>query len=154
MTAKALISFDGADFSPLTNGEDIVALARAAGVRRVTVLKGDVEKSPLERSVEAGGLEWTLLSPVEFMSNALEWAGSVRFEGVVREAFPELAGDESVARWRREGYPDEDAAFFLTMRTDPPEAGCTVLPTVEKVTGRPARAFAQWVRENAAAFGG
>ncbi|MFI0504581.1 hypothetical protein ACH3WN_17360 [Streptomyces albogriseolus] len=68
--------------------------------------------------------------------------------------YAELSRDEIVARWRREGYSDEDVAFLLTMRTDPPEAGYTVLPTVEKVTGRPARTFAQWVRENAAAFGG
>ncbi|MER5426983.1 NmrA family NAD(P)-binding protein [Streptosporangium roseum] len=209
--AAHLISFDGADFSPLTNGPEIVELARKAGVRKVTVLKGEVTKSPLEKAVEAGGLEWTHLSPVEFMSNALEWAESVRTEGVVREAFAgarsamiheadiasvaatalttdghagqeywltgpealtppekvrtisdvlgrdvryvELTKDEIVAEWRRTGYSDEDVEFFLAMRTDPPEAGYTVLPTVEEVTGRPARTFAQWVRENAAAFG-
>ncbi|ACZ88206.1 NmrA family NAD(P)-binding protein [Streptosporangium roseum] len=209
--AAHLISFDGADFSPLTNGPEIVDLARKAGVRKVTVLKGEVTKSPLEKAIEAGGLEWTHLSPVEFMSNALEWAESVRTEGVVREAFAgarsamiheadiasvaataltadghagqeywltgpealtppekvrtisdvlgrdvryvELTKDEIVAEWRQTGYSDEDVEFFLAMRTDPPEAGYTVLPTVEEVTGRPARTFAQWVRENAAAFG-
>ncbi|WP_436763826.1 NmrA family NAD(P)-binding protein [Streptosporangium sp. V21-05] len=209
--AAHLIGFSGEDFSPLTNGEEIVDLARKAGVRKVTVLKGDVTKSPLEEAVEAGGLEWTHLSPVEFMSNALEWAESVRDEGVVREAFAgarsamiheadiaavaataltteghagqeywltgpqaltppekvrvigtvlgrevryvELTKDEVVAEWRGNGYSDEDVEFFLTMRTNPPEAGYTVLPTVEKVTGKPARTFAEWVRENAAAFG-
>jgi uncharacterized protein YbjT (DUF2867 family) len=59
-------------------------------VRKVTVLKGDVTKSPLEEVVEASGLEWTHLSPVEFMSNALEWAESVRKAGVVREAFADV----------------------------------------------------------------
>ncbi|MEU4540850.1 NmrA family NAD(P)-binding protein [Streptosporangium sp. NPDC023825] len=209
--AAHLIGFSGEDFAPLTNGAEIVDLARKAGVRKVTVLKGDVTKSPLEEAVEAGGLEWTHLAPVEFMSNALEWAESVRDEGVVREAFAgarsamiheadiaavaataltadghagqeywltgpqaltppekvrvigdvlgrevryiELTRDEIVAEWRRTGYSDEDVEFFLAMRTDPPEAGYTVLPTVEKVTGRPARTFAEWVRENAAAFG-
>ncbi|MEU2369382.1 NAD(P)H-binding protein [Streptomyces pseudogriseolus] len=212
VTAAHLIGFDGENHSPLTHGDEIVALAREAGVRRVTVLGGDVEKGPLELAVETSGLEWTRLSPVEFMSNTLEWAESVRTEGVVREAFPgtgsalvheadiaavaavaltedghagreywltgpevltppdqvrviadvlgrkvryvELSLEERVARWRREGYSDEDIEFFVTMRTDPPEAGRTVLPTVEKVTGRPARTFAAWVRENAAAFGG
>ncbi|MFI7444291.1 NmrA family NAD(P)-binding protein [Nonomuraea indica] len=209
--AAHLISFDGADFTPLTNGPEIVALAREAGVRKVTILKGDVGKSPLEEAVEAGGLQWTHLAPVEFMSNALEWAESVRTEGVVREAFPDarsamihdadiaavaaaaltgdghagqeywltgpealtpaekvrtisevigrevryvpLSTDEVVEQWRQEGYSDEDVAFFLAMRTDPPIPGDTILPTVEQVTGRPARTFAQWVRENAAAFG-
>ncbi|MEU4408879.1 NmrA family NAD(P)-binding protein [Streptosporangium sp. NPDC023963] len=209
--AAHLIGFSGEDFAPLTNGAEIVDLARKAGVRKVTVLKGDVTKSPLEEAVEVGGLEWTHLAPVEFMSNALEWAESVRDEGVVREAFAgarsamiheadiaavaataltadghagqeywltgpqaltppekvrvigevlgrevryiELTRDEIVAEWRRTGYSDEDVEFFLAMRTDPPEAGYTVLPTVEKVTGKPARTFAEWVQENAAAFG-
>lgn len=211
VSAAHLICF-GDDYAPLTNGAELVDLAKRSGVRKVTVLKGDVTKSPLEEAVEAGGLEWTYLAPVEFMSNALEWAESVRTEGVVREAFAdaksamiheadiaavaavaltteghagqeywltgpealtppekvrtiseilgrevryvELSEDEVVAQWRQTGYSDEDIAFFLAMRTNPPEAGYTVLPTVADVTGRPARTFAQWVRENAAAFGG
>lgn len=211
VSAAHLINFNGADFSSLTNGAEIVDLAKRAGVRKVTVLKGDVTNSPLEEAVEAGGLEWAYLAPVEFMSNALEWAESVRTEGVVREAFPgaksamiheadiaavaataltsdghagqeywltgpqaltppekvrtisdvlgrevryvELTRDEVVAQWRQTGYSDEDIEFFLAMRTNPPQAGYTVLPTVENVTGKPARTFAHWVQENAAAFG-
>jgi hypothetical protein len=38
------------------------------------------------------------------------------------------------------------------MEHDPPEIGRVVQPTVERVTGRPGRTFAQWVREHAAAF--
>lgn len=212
VTAAHLITFDGADFSPLSNGAEIVAAAERAGVRRLTVLRGGVDKSPVEEAVEAGDAEWTFLSPVEFMSNALEWTESVRTESVVREAFPEAASamvheadiaavaataltraghagrdywltgpqaltppekvhvigdvlgcdvryvelsrDEVVARWRAEGHSAEDIDFFLMMRTNPPEAGYTVLPTVEEVTGAPARAFAQWVREHADAFRG
>jgi hypothetical protein len=67
--------------------------------------------------------------------------------------FVELSKDEMIAAWREQGYSDGDIEFFVMMRTDPPEAGRAVLPTVEQVTGRPARTFAQWVRENAAAFG-
>lgn len=51
------------------------------------------------------------------------------------------------------GCSAEDIEFFVTMRTNPPEAGYTVLPTVQEVTGRPARTFAQWVREHAAIIG-
>jgi uncharacterized protein YbjT (DUF2867 family) len=202
--AAHLINVYGADPAP------IVAALREAGVSRVTVLRGDVTKSPLEEAIEDSGLEWTWLSPVEFMSNALEWAESVRTEGVVREGFPEarsamvheadiaavaaaaltgaghagqdywltgpqvltppekvrvigevlgreiryveLSTDEIVTQWRDAGFSADDIAFFLAMRTDPPAAGYTVLPTVEKVTGRPARSFADWVREHAAAF--
>ncbi|RCV50354.1 NAD(P)H-binding protein [Marinitenerispora sediminis] len=208
--AAHLITFGGRDYAPLTNGAEIVEIARKAGVHRVTVLKGDVAKSPLEEAVEAGGLDWTYLAPVEFMSNTLEWAESVRTEGTVREGFPdaesamvhdadiaavaaaaltsdghagqeywltgpepltvpqrvrtisevlgrevrfvELSTDEVVAGWRAAGFSDDDVRFFLAMRTDPPISGRTVLPTVEEVTGRPARTFAQWMRENAAAF--
>lgn len=208
--AAHLITVNGAGHSDLITGPEIVGLAASAGVQRVTVLAGGVAPSPLETAVRAGGVEWTRLSPVEFMSNAREWTASVRDEGVVREAFAdvrsamvheadiaavaavaltsdghagqdywltgpqaltppekvrtisdvlgrdvrfvELTRDEIVADWRRSGYSDEDVEFFLAMRTDPPEAGHTVLRTVEQVTGTPARTFAQWVQENAAAF--
>lgn len=210
--AAHLITFDGADLSPLRTGAEIVKLAQTAGVRRVTLLAGDASKSPLEQAVEASDLEWTRLSPVEFMSNALEWAESVRTEGVVREGFPtaksamvheadiadvaavaltspghagreywltgpealtppekvrviaevlgrevryvELSRDEVVAQWRAAGFTEPDIEFFLAMRTNPPEAGYTVLPTVPEVTGRPARTFAEWVAEHRAAFTG
>jgi uncharacterized protein YbjT (DUF2867 family) len=208
--AAHLINFNGADFSPLTTGPQIMELAVRAGVGKVTVLKGEVDKSPLEEAVEVSGLQWTKLVPVEFMSNVLEWAGSVRAEGVVREAFAdaksalvhdadiasvaataltgdghhgkeywltgpeamthqekvktisavlgreiqyvELAKDEVVRQWQQSGFGADDIEFFLAMRTNPPEAGYTVQPTVEQVTGQPARTFEQWVRQNAAAF--
>ncbi|MCY1060791.1 NmrA family NAD(P)-binding protein [Nannocystis sp. SCPEA4] len=212
VAAVHLITFHGDDFAPLANGEEIVALAQRAGVRRVTVLKGDVTRSPLELAIAASGLEWTFLAPVEFMSNTLEWAEAIRTDGVVREGFAamksaliheadiaavaatalttdghagreylltgpqaltpperlqilekvlgrplrfvELRRDEIVGRWRAAGFGDSDVEFFLKMRTEPPAAGYTVLPTVERVTGRPARTFARWVQEHAAAFGG
>lgn len=212
VTAAHLIGFDGADYSPLANGAEIVDLAQRSGVRAVTVLRGGFDKNPLEEAVEASGLEWTYLLPTEFMANTLEWAESVRGEGVVRAAFPdaksamiheadiaavaavalthdghagqeywltgpealttreqvkvigevlgrdvgfvELTTDEITAQWRGQGYSEDDIAFFLSVRTDPPEAGYTPLPTVEQVTGRPPRTFAQWVRDHAAEFGG
>ncbi|MFE2044040.1 NmrA family NAD(P)-binding protein [Streptomyces sp. NPDC059477] len=211
VTAAHLISF-GDDYAPLDNAREIVAAAVTAGVRKVTVLKGGTERTALDEALAAGALEVTSLAPVEFMSNALEWADAVREEGVVREGFAgmpssmvheadiaavaaavltgdghdgreywltgpealtapervaviaevlgrdvrfvELSPDEMVARWRAQGFGDDDIGFFLAMRTDPPLAGRTVLPTVAEVTGRPARTFAQWVREHAAAFGG
>ncbi|MFE9662618.1 NmrA family NAD(P)-binding protein [Streptomyces sp. NPDC005955] len=211
VAAAHLISF-GDDYAPLDNGPRIVDAAVRAGVRRVTVLKGGTEKTELDAAVEASGMEYTYLAPVEFMSNALEWGESVRTEGVVREGFPdvasslvheadiaavaatalttgghsgkeywltgpealtapekvrvisevlgrevryvELSRDEIVTGWRAQGFSEEDVEFFVTMRTRPPAAGRTVLPTVEEVTGKPARTFAEWVRENRAAFGG
>ncbi|MGH8908959.1 MAG: NAD(P)H-binding protein [Egibacteraceae bacterium] len=86
VTSMHLITFGGDDYAPLRTGPEIVELATKAGVRRITVLMGG-EKGPVEQAVEASDLEWTHLQPVEFMANALEWAASIRAEGVVREPF-------------------------------------------------------------------
>ncbi|MDI6105272.1 hypothetical protein QLQ12_42490 [Actinoplanes sp. NEAU-A12] len=61
---------------------------------------------------------------------------------------------EQQARDQRhaEGFPDEVIEFFVWAHGSTPEIGYTVAPTVERVTGRPARTFAQWARENANHF--
>ncbi|MDA2808775.1 SDR family oxidoreductase [Nocardiopsis suaedae] len=208
--AAHLITFGGDDFAPLDTGPQIADLCARNGARRVTVLGGDVEPGPVEGAVEAAGLSWTRLAPVEFMANKREWAPSVAAESTVRAAFADvpsalvheadiadvaaavLASDghggreypltgpealtvrdqvrivadvldrdvrlveqsreEAVEEWRAAGFSAEDIAFFLAMRTDPPEFGYSVRPTVQEVTGRPARTFAQWVGEHALAF--
>ena len=81
-----LITFGGALFAPLETGAEIAGLARKAGVRRITVLHGG-GPTPLEDAVRASGLNWTVVMPVEFMSNALEWAESVRTTDEVQEPF-------------------------------------------------------------------
>lgn len=88
VTATHLISF-GDDLSELTNAAEIIELAADAGVRRATVLHGGMAHNPLHAALDASPLEWTSLAPVEFMSNALEWADAVRTEGVVRAGFAE-----------------------------------------------------------------
>jgi uncharacterized protein YbjT (DUF2867 family) len=82
-----LINFGGDDYAPLQTGAEIVAMATKAGVKRVTVLRGGGDKGTVETSVEASSLTWTFLQPVEFMSNILEWAPSIREEGAVRLPF-------------------------------------------------------------------
>ncbi|MFJ8588497.1 NAD(P)H-binding protein [Streptomyces sp. NPDC093595] len=204
-----LITFGGAYFAPLETGPRIVELAREAGVRRVTVLNGG-GPTPLEDAVRASGLPWTVVMPVEFMSNALEWAEGIRTRDEVREPFTgrlsamvhegdigavaavaltedghagqeylvtgpevltlrdkteaiaaargravrlvELSEAEAVARWRAEGRPQDVIDFLLDVYGNTPVEGRTVLDTVEKVTGRPARTFRQWAREHAEAF--
>ncbi|WP_432066888.1 NAD(P)H-binding protein [Streptomyces sp. C10-9-1] len=73
--------------------------ARAAGVRRVVKLSAAGVLDPLaddaitrwqrrnEELWEHSGLEWTLLRPRAFMSNALAWAPGVRERGVVRALY-------------------------------------------------------------------
>lgn len=205
-----LITFGGAAFTPLQTGPRILELARAAGVRRVTVLHGG-GPTPLEDAVRAAdGVDWTVLMPVEFMANALEWAAGITATGEVREPFVsrlsamvhegdigavaavalteeghagqeymitgpevltvgdkvktlaaavgrkialvELTEEEAVAQWRAAHLTQDVIDFLLEAYGNTPEVGRTVSGTVEKVTGRPARTFAQWTAEHAGAF--
>jgi uncharacterized protein YbjT (DUF2867 family) len=204
-----LITFGGEYFAPLETGPRMVELAREAGVRRVTVLNGG-GPTPLEDAVRASDLPWTVVMPVEFMANALEWADGIRTRDEVCEPFTgrlsamvheadigavaavaltedghagqeylvtgpelltvrdkadaiaaargravrlvELSEAEAVARWRAEGRPQDVIDFLLEVYGDTPPEGRTVLDTVQKVTGRPARTFAEWARAHAGAF--
>ncbi len=204
-----LITFGGEFFAPLGTGEEILALAAKAGVRRVTVLHGG-GPTPTESAVRAGELAWTVVMPVEFMANALEWAPGIRSEGVVREPFVgrlsamvheadigavaavaltedghggreylvtgpealtvgdkvtalaaargadvelvELTEEQALENWRAQGMAEDVMAFLISVYRDTPPEGRTVTDTVEKVTGRPARTFAQWAGEHADHF--
>lgn len=209
VTGLHLITFGGEYFAPLTTGREIVALASKAGVQRITVLNGG-GPSPLQEAVEAGDVGWTLVMPVEFMANALEWAEGVRTEDSVAEPFvdrlsamvheadigavtavaltedghagrtytltgpetltvrdkvrilaaargrevalTELSAEQAAGRWLGAGMDRETVAFLLDVYGNTPEVGRTVVDTVERVTGRPARTFAQWAAEHADAF--
>ncbi|MFD4976318.1 SDR family oxidoreductase [Streptomyces sp. NPDC058424] len=210
VTGLHLITFGGASFAPLETGLRILELARAAGVRRVTVLHGG-GPSLLEDAVRANDdVDWTVLMPVEFMANCLEYADGIVASDEVREPFvsrlsamvhegdigavaavalteeghggqeyvitgPELltVGDkvatiaaargreialvelneeQAVAQWRAAGHREDVIGFLLEAYGNTPEVGRTVVDTVEKVTGYPARTFAQWAAEHADAF--
>jgi uncharacterized protein YbjT (DUF2867 family) len=204
-----LINFGGDDYAPLQTGAEIISMAEQAGVRRVTVLMGG-DMDAVERAVKSSSLAWTFLQPVEFMSGALDYAASIRAEGVVRQGFGsrktaivheadiaavaataltedghggktytitgpevltppemtqiigaaigrdlrfiELTEAEAREQWRAEGFPDEVIEFFVWAHGNTPPIGYTVVPTVEQVTGRPPRPFAQWAAEHAADF--
>jgi uncharacterized protein YbjT (DUF2867 family) len=211
ITGLHLITFGGAAFTPLETGPRILELARSAGVRRITVLHGG-GPTPLEDAVRADdGVVWTVLMPVEFMANALEWADGIVASGEVREPFVsrlsamvhegdigavaavalteeghagqeyvitgpelltvgdkvatiaaaagreialvELTEEQAVEQWRAVGLTEDVVGFLLEAYGNTPEVGRTVASTVEKVTGRPARTFAQWAAEHADAFG-
>ncbi|WP_309120075.1 NAD(P)H-binding protein [Paenibacillus sp.] len=209
VTGIHLITFNSDGYTPLQTGPEIVELAQKAGVRRVTVLWNG-ENGPVERAMEASALGWTFLQPVEFMSNALGWAESIRLEGIVREPygnspsamihvadiadvavaalvgdshagktytltgpevltvfdkvrilsaaigrdirFVELTEDQARERMREQGAPGDAIDFVLGWYANPPKSAYTVVPTVEQVTGHPARTFAQWASENVQYF--
>jgi uncharacterized protein YbjT (DUF2867 family) len=75
---------------------EVLGRAKAAGVRRVVALSSQgvaTGRHPavLDDSVRRSGLEWTLLQPGAFASNALQWAESVRSSREVVAPFGDVA---------------------------------------------------------------
>lgn len=66
--------------------------------------------------------------------------------------FVELTTDEAREKWAGEGMNEHVIAFLIEALGNTPVEGRTVSDTVERVTGRPARSFAEWADEFAAAF--
>src|SRR5262245_26989345 len=79
--------------APARTHEQMAATcARAAGVRHIVKLSvlgggGDDVHDPItrwhhqaEETIRASGIDWTLLRPGRFMSNALQWAPMIRAE--------------------------------------------------------------------------
>ncbi len=77
---------------------DVVARAKAAGVRRIVTLSSGAVTGgfdtdfqlPVEQAVEASGLEWTHIRPGDFASNTLRlWGPMIRTSRVVRYPAPD-----------------------------------------------------------------
>src|SRR5690242_10006616 len=96
----ALAGIDTVYLAPLpAYVDDFVRCAKEAGVRRVVVLSGEpaeyeAQGDPagwhyyrVERAIEEAGFEWTFLRPGQFMNNTLDWAPSIKAEGVVRAPY-------------------------------------------------------------------
>ncbi|QQE79767.1 SDR family oxidoreductase [Alicyclobacillus sp. SO9] len=204
----------------ISGGEEVPKLAKELGVEHIVFLSSGAIESAIENGIgrmhaeveeliRQSGVTWTFLRPDAFMSNSLQWAESVRTEGMVRAPFgdvlsvpidpkdiasvavkalssaghdneiytltgpealnPEdqahIIGDvlgkkvafqsipEEVARqYMTQHAPEEivDALFKLMQGTRiKPQP---VLDTVERITGKPARTYSQWVKDNAGAF--
>ncbi len=87
-------------FPVAATAEEVVGLAKAAGVQRIVMLSSDAVASgfdtdfhlPVEQAVEASGLEWTHVRPGEFAMNKLAlWGPPIRAERAVRAPFPDAA---------------------------------------------------------------
>ncbi|GAA5026254.1 NAD(P)H-binding protein [Actinopolymorpha pittospori] len=100
----ALAGVDAMYLAPYPRTARTVAdMARAAGVGRIVALSQfnaaeEAASDPggwwwyaVEHAVEKTGAEWTMLRPGEFMASTLEWADSIRAEGVVRAPFAKTA---------------------------------------------------------------
>ncbi|THV40133.1 NAD(P)H-binding protein [Glycomyces buryatensis] len=85
------------------------------------------------------------LNPAERVAILAEAAGRpIRFEA--------LTDAQARERMRDLGHEDAVVDYVLGWQSDPPEAFRIVSDAVEVVTGRPARAFAQWAEAHAADF--
>jgi uncharacterized protein YbjT (DUF2867 family) len=81
----------------------LLAAARDAGVRRVTLLStgavdgGDETNAVVamngasERALRASGIRWTILRASGFQSNALRWLPQLAAGDVVRDPFPDVS---------------------------------------------------------------
>jgi uncharacterized protein YbjT (DUF2867 family) len=99
-------AFEGVDGMFLLAGyagiPELLALARRAGVKRVVALTGSSAAlddmanavtrtmAEAEQAVRASGLNWTILRPRQFMSNALRWLPQLQAGDVVRVPFADV----------------------------------------------------------------
>ncbi|MGW8686288.1 SDR family oxidoreductase [Streptomyces sp. NPDC055817] len=100
--AKALFLLLSGDLhAPEARPTDIIDLAAASGVRRVVLLSSQgVATRPLgpsriamravEDALRESGMDWAVLRPGGFASNALAWAESVRTQGMVAAPFGDV----------------------------------------------------------------
>ncbi|MEU6465403.1 NAD(P)H-binding protein [Streptomyces sp. NPDC046976] len=100
--AKALFLLLSGDLhAPEARPADIIDLAAASGVRRVVLLSSQgvatrplgptrIAMRALEDALRKSGLDWAVLRPGGFASNAFAWAESVRTQGVVAAPFGDI----------------------------------------------------------------
>ncbi|MFC9230957.1 SDR family oxidoreductase [Streptomyces decoyicus] len=100
--AKALFLLLSGDLhAPGARPADIIGLAKASGVRRIVLLSSQgvatrplgpsrVAMRALEDALRESGLDWAVLRPGGFASNALAWAESVRTQGAVAAPFGDV----------------------------------------------------------------
>ncbi|WP_069164854.1 NmrA family NAD(P)-binding protein [Nocardia altamirensis] len=63
-----------------------------------------------------------------------------------------ISHEQAVERLMATGVSRADADYVIGWYAAPDAAATTVVDTVERITGRPARTFAQWVEEHAERF--
>ena len=100
--AKALFLLLSGDLHAAgANPADIIGAAEAGGVRRVVLLSTQgvatrpfgptrIAMRALEDTLRESGLEWAVLRPGGFASNALWWADSIRTQRVVAAPFGDV----------------------------------------------------------------
>ena len=99
----------------------------------------------IERLIAAAGVEWTIIRPGMFASNALFWWGPAIRAGVVRWPY---GAAETAGTWPRPVVDMLLDAWGATMGRP-----AFVTSAVSDILGS-ARTFRQWAADNATAFNG
>jgi uncharacterized protein YbjT (DUF2867 family) len=119
---------------------DILAAARRAGVEHVVLVSSiTVQTHPhlgpaadnlaVERLLKDSGMDWTILRPTQFASNALMWAGPIRDRVAVRAPYADT-GLPTI-------HPADIASVARAALTEPGHRGRTyALTGPEPVTAR------------------
>ncbi|MDF0531961.1 NmrA family NAD(P)-binding protein [Tsukamurella sp. 8F] len=99
----ALEGVDAMYLAPLPKtAEEVLGLARDAGVTRLVALSGGAHWQELADTVAASGIPAAQLGPGEFLENFAGWAGQIARTGTVREPYPDAAaapiGMDDIAR--------------------------------------------------------
>ncbi|MGW5385940.1 NAD(P)H-binding protein [Nocardia sp. NPDC003963] len=81
-----------------SGADQVVELARAAGIRHIVDLSGEPDSwwGAIATAIEDSGIAWTHLWPGDFMENTGMWAQQIRATGAVREPDPH-AGSTPIA---------------------------------------------------------
>jgi uncharacterized protein YbjT (DUF2867 family) len=100
--AKTLFLQNGGPSAHLLSAHDILGVAKSAGIRRVVLLSSQGAATrpesvshggtarAIEDAVRQSGLDWTILRPGGFTSNAFAWAESVRARRVIAAPFADV----------------------------------------------------------------
>ncbi|MGI5284564.1 NAD(P)H-binding protein [Nonomuraea polychroma] len=132
-TEGVVRAFDGGRASAMVHEADIAAVAATALIQNGHAGKAYALTGPQALTLpdKLSTISATIGRPVELVR---------------------LTEEQAREDMRASGYPDEYIEFAIQLETNPPVEGSIVLPTVEEVTSRPARTFAQWVAEHAHLF--
>lgn len=200
---------------------NFAAVARRAGVKHIVLNSsgtiGLLKKTKIggwhleaENELRSSGLQWTMLRPGNFASNAVRWAGMIRSQGTVfapgndktvpidprdigavaatvlrgsghEEKTYDLTGPEAMrpseqvacigkaigkalkfvevpmagarANMLKSGMPEILVDSILELiEADGAETTPHITTTVQDITGRQARTFAEWLKDHAKAF--
>ncbi|HZX05229.1 NAD(P)H-binding protein [Kribbella sp.] len=94
--AKAVFLLTSPDFLARGNLQEAIGVLRESGVPRVVLLSSQgvgTHRHPSihEDAVTGSGLEWTILRPGNFASNAFGWAESIRTQRAMAAPFADVA---------------------------------------------------------------